>query len=108
MARGSREFNQDPGDGPVSQAYVHALAGEREQSRAILERIEAPPVAPWFIWQLARIHAELGDLDGCFRWLEIGVERHSVNLANFRLSPRLALVRQDSRFEALLEHMKLA
>ncbi len=106
--RRAEELDEDPGNQPISRAFLHALAGEKEQSRAILERVETSPVEPQFIWQLARIYAELGDLDGCFRWLETGYSRRSLSLANFRFNPRLANVRGDPRFLGLLMKMHLA
>jgi TolB-like protein/tetratricopeptide (TPR) repeat protein len=104
----AEEFEEDPGQDPITRAFLHAVAGEREQARAILGRLESAPVEPRFIWQLARIYAELGDLDGCFRWLEMGVSRHALSLGNFRFNPRLARVREDPRFQTLLKKMNLA
>ena len=88
---------------------VHlALSGEKEQARDLLRREESLPGSHEVDWAVAYTYAELGDLDECFRLLEMMVARHEVALQRWRLDPRLEHVRKDPRFQLLLKKMNLA
>jgi adenylate cyclase len=102
------ELGQDPDSQPVMRALIHALAGEKEQSMALLQRIEVSPGQRRYAQFIAWVYAELGDLDSCFRWLESGFKAQFLTLEIIRLYPGLAYVRADPRFADLLKRMHLA
>jgi adenylate cyclase len=88
-------------------AFIHALAGKREEARAIISHEETLPRFPFTAWAFAIVCAELGDLDGAFRWLE-RARNPSLPLQAFRLDPRLESMRSDPRFAAVLRSVNLA
>jgi DNA-binding winged helix-turn-helix (wHTH) protein/TolB-like protein/Tfp pilus assembly protein PilF len=71
-------------------AYTYAMAGHRDQARAVLERMIAAPVRSPFL--IALVCVSLAEPDPAFEWLERAlVER----------DPRARTVASDARFEPL-------
>lgn len=54
-----------------------------------------------FAYELAIIHAALGDVDRAFQWLERAVEERSGWIAYLQVDPRLEPLHSDPRFTAL-------
>ena len=50
----------------------------------------------------ATIAAALGDKPGAMQWLEKGFDEHDFSLAELRMSPLLASLRDEPRFQALI------
>jgi len=106
------ELAQAVPDNPFGQlavVYQRALAGDREQVRALLTPplISALEGDPQYCWFLAHCHALVGDIDSGLRWLEAAIARGFINhdlLA--RLDPFLATLRGDARFAALMEQVR--
>jgi adenylate cyclase len=98
----------DPRIKGLMWAGLYALTGEKEKAREALRHDETLPEIPPTAQAIAAIYSELGDLDGCFRWLDKAVESHSIAFQRWRLSPRLEHVRKDPRFRAILQKMNLA
>jgi adenylate cyclase len=92
----------------ILRAFTHVIAGEPQQGRDLIERVVEDPGARPFAWNIAWVYAELRDLDGCFRWMEIALADHHLPLQVVRLYPGLAPVRADPRFTEILNRMKLA
>ncbi len=90
------------------RALHHTVAGEREAALGVLRAEEDLPFFAPTAWILGWTCAELGDLDSCFRWLEKARLGRNLPLQQFRLDPRLAHVRGDPRFQALLSELHLA
>ena len=90
------------------RAWYHAVSGEKDRARAILQQSETLPRSPGTDWTAAYVRAEIGDLDECFRLLEKSVDNHFVYFQGWRLNPRLENVRRDPRFQVLLKKMNLA
>jgi tetratricopeptide (TPR) repeat protein len=103
-----QELNPEPRRQLSYRAWFHAVSGEREQARADLRELAALPSSPGTDWTAAYVCAEIGDLDECFRLLERSVDNHFIFFQGWRLNPRLANVRRDPRFRALLKKMNLA
>jgi hypothetical protein len=55
----------------------------------------------WF----ALVHAGLGERDSALRYLERAYEERSTVLAHLLIDPRLAPLREDSRFLALARRL---
>ena len=87
-------------------ALYHVFAGEPDRARAILLRAETTPGIQGYS-AIAWVYAILGDLDGCFRWLEIGLQHRLLSIGMYRLFPGTAHVRADPRFGELLRRMNL-
>ena len=102
------DLQTDPRDKQRERAFYYALAGEKEKARALLRHDETLPDRPHRAQNIARIYAELGDLDECFRWLEKAIGTHNIAFQGWRLDRRLEHVRSDPRFQLLLKRMNLA
>jgi hypothetical protein len=58
-------------------------------------------------WGIAVLHADLGDVDAAFKWLDLALEEHSGGLIVLRAHPRLDSIRSDSRYLALVKRLGL-
>ena len=58
-------------------------------------------------YQIAEVHASLGEEDQAFGWLEKSYERHDLSLVNLKVTPRLDPLRTDPRFKDLLRRVGL-
>jgi TolB-like protein/tetratricopeptide (TPR) repeat protein len=91
---------------PVMLAGLgHALAvsGERRDARRVardLQRMRGDKGL--FAYELAVIHAALGDQDAAFKWLALAVEERSGWIAYLRVDPRLDHLHTDPRFTRLI------
>ena len=89
-----------------SLAHAYAVAGRRDEARAILGEIEERSknayVPSYFS---ALVYAGLGDADRAFERLERAYQERSTVLAYLQLDPRLANLRGDPRFSDLLRRV---
>ncbi len=89
-----------------SLGHAFALAGRRDEARAILgeitERSKRAYVPSYFS---ALVYAGLEDKDRAFEWLERAYQERSTVLAYLQLDPRLANLRSDPRFSDLLRRV---
>jgi adenylate cyclase len=104
----AERLTDEPRDKMLWRALSLAWAGERDQARSILKNNESLPARPTRAADVARIYAELGDLDECFRWLDTAYSTVTLPLQPWRLNPRLERVRRDPRFQELLKKRNLA
>jgi adenylate cyclase len=102
------ELQPAPRDKQLAQAFYYALSGEKEQARALLRQDQTLPDRPRMAHVIARIYAELGDLDECFRWLEMAIGSRFIAIRSWRLDPRFERVRRDPRFRGMLKKLNLA
>jgi TolB-like protein/Tfp pilus assembly protein PilF len=94
-------------------AIAHARAGRQEEARMALRQLlawretrglterEDPPRPA----RLARVYAALGDADGAIEWLERDLMEHGLRFIYVKLDPMLDPVRDDPRFERLVERI---
>ncbi|HYB79696.1 MAG TPA: adenylate/guanylate cyclase domain-containing protein [Thermoplasmata archaeon] len=110
VAEGRRceELQANPSWKRMWHVYNLALSGEKQAARAMLESEEASPGFPQLAWIVGWAYALIGDLDSCFRCLEVAVETHNIALQPFRTRSELENVRGDPRFQILLKKMNLA
>jgi eukaryotic-like serine/threonine-protein kinase len=95
----------DPG---LSAGLAHtlALAGRRDESRAILGRLVDRHHREFTsTFAIATIHACLGDCEGAFEWLERAFELRDGALAFLNVHPRLDGLRREPRFAIFLARM---
>jgi eukaryotic-like serine/threonine-protein kinase len=89
-------------------AHAYAVAGRRTEARRLLSELtEMSKVRFVDPWSFALVHAGLGDKDQVFEWLEKASEGRSSEIRSLRVDPRMALLRSDPRYQALLRRMGL-
>jgi len=102
------ELETNPAWKRMWHVYYLVTAGEQQPARALLKAEEESPEFPGGAWAVGWAYALLGDLDSCFRCLEVAVETHNIALQPFRTRSELENVRRDPRFQLLLKKMNLA
>jgi adenylate cyclase len=90
----------------VSRAFRLAVAGRKDEARAILERERDGAMFPGLVGLILDVYAELGDVDACYRWMDEHLRLMPFQLV--RLSPRHAAIRADPRYSALLKKVNLS
>ena len=86
---------------PGAQAYWRTVL---QLTTADLDSLENRKAAEF---RMAEIHAQLGEKDQAFQWLEKAYEEHSFWLPFLKVHPHLDSLHGDPRFEALLRKMNL-
>jgi DNA-binding winged helix-turn-helix (wHTH) protein/TolB-like protein/Flp pilus assembly protein TadD len=88
--------------GLTRRAYVLGRMGRTAEARQLLAELEEStrPVPPY---EIAAIHAGLGDATRAFAWLEKAYAARDVNLVFLPVDPKMDPVRADPRFQALLD-----
>ena len=89
-------------------AVLHALNGDTDKAHKVMNDVLSRGSAS-YNWPSVRASFcfALGDLDGCFEWLEKAVEEKDPRLQNMLRSPFTDSLRDDPRFNAILEKMGL-
>lgn len=89
--------------------YTYAIAGRRAAAHEILDQLttlaESSYVSPF---NMAIIHAGLGDKDEAFAWLEKAFEQRSRSVAWLNVTKEVEDLRSDPRFEALVHRIGLS
>ncbi len=92
----------------ASLGHAHAIAGNDEAARRILERLDQESATRYVsAYHVAVIHGALGDTDEAFRWMDIAFEERSPWIGYMKVDPRLDPLRPDRRFDALLQQARL-
>jgi TolB-like protein len=89
-------------------SLTHGLAhvGERTPARRMLGELEA--YAGYVsAYDIAVVHAALGDEEAALQWLEKSLEERSAMLVNIGWDPRFDALRESSAFRAIPAAMKL-
>lgn len=94
------------GRGYLGQAL--ALAGREAEARAILRDLENPGETYVSPLDRALIHAGLGEVDAVMAALDEAFEHRSSDMVRVKLLSWPAEVRQDPRFDELLNRLRLA
>jgi tetratricopeptide (TPR) repeat protein len=88
--------------------HAYALAGNRQEAEGVLQtladRAEKSYVSPF---DLALIHAALGEKDKAFELLDKAVAQRSTFLVYSKSEPRLDPLRSDPRFKQMLTQIGL-
>ncbi|MEO0340406.1 MAG: tetratricopeptide repeat protein [Bacteroidota bacterium] len=96
------------------QAYLLMSQGDSTKAKAIvnqklsllLEDIEPGSENSGMALAVAKIYGILGDQDECIRWIEKAVQAGFLIYKHFELYPYYESVREDSRFQEILQNMK--
>jgi tetratricopeptide (TPR) repeat protein len=100
------------GNGPrylAGLGHCCAVAGEAEQARALLAKIEKLLKQRYVsAYDFAVVYAGLGEFDPVFGWLEKAYEERSTWLALVNVDSRFDPFHSDPRFQLLLTRLGLA
>ena len=89
-------------------AYIHALAGRREEAQRILGELEGLSRLGYLSpYSLGLVWAALGETDLAFEYFEQAYKEKDQALALAKVDPRLDPLREDPRFVGLLQKMGL-
>ena len=87
--------------------WARAKAGRVDEALAIAEQLKARRVTGYVSAAcIGQIYQGLGDMDEAIAWYQKGVEERAGHCVAYRLMPLLAPVRDDPRFQALLEKIE--
>ncbi len=104
--RKARELEPDSTWVMVNLARAYARSGQRQAALAMLkelEQIAKQRYAP--AYQFAIIHAELGEADAAFQWLDRAIEEPSAILMMIKVEPIFDVLRGDPRFAAVVRRI---
>jgi tetratricopeptide (TPR) repeat protein len=104
--RKARELAPDSTWVMVNLARAYARSGQRQAALAILKELEQianKRYAP--AYQFAIIHAELGETDAAFQWLDRAIEEPSAILMLIKVEPVFDVLRGDPRFMAVVNRI---
>ena len=88
--------------------YVYALAGRRQEARAVLREVEQRSARGYVVpLDFSIIYAALGERDQAFRWLRRAYDEHSPLLVWINVAAWYDTVRDDPRFTALVRDLGL-
>ena len=87
-------------------AVTYALAGRDDDARAQLAELEAEELTGWYAMQRASVHTALGEVDEAFELLAF--EPHHAWLPGIRVGKSFAPLRDDPRFDELMERMNFS
>jgi TolB-like protein/DNA-binding winged helix-turn-helix (wHTH) protein/Tfp pilus assembly protein PilF len=94
---------------PGSQGYrgqIYALNGEPAKARQEIRRLQALSREQYVsAYDIAAIHAALGDRDEAMSWLQRGYEERSQVIGFVRFDPAFDALRDDPRYHAVLRHL---
>ncbi|MDP2471347.1 MAG: tetratricopeptide repeat protein [Candidatus Palauibacterales bacterium] len=96
------ELNPDDPYYPAGIAWAYAKDGNREQALVYIRRAEAAGVP---LKEIGLVYGSLGDLDTAFDYLERGFEAEPGTLANIAADPSADPLRDDPRWDELLEKL---
>jgi TolB-like protein/Tfp pilus assembly protein PilF len=85
--------------------FVYAQLGHEREALEVMRRLEAMGNQTYY--DVAVIHAGLGDTDRAFAWLEQAYAKRSPRMVYLNVDPRLDGLRSDPRFATLLRRMRL-
>ncbi len=104
--RKARELEPDSTWVLVNLARAYARSGQRQAALAMLkelEQIAKQRYAP--AYQFAIIHAELGENDAAFQWLDRAIEEPSAILMMIKVEPIFDVLRGDPRFATVVRRI---
>lgn len=99
------EFNGQPGTG---EAHLLARMGRNKEARQLLNYLERPApdgAQDWYF--LAANHAQLGDTDLAFQWLDRAYQNHDFFMSFIKVDPIMDPLRTDPRFAAMVKSIGL-
>jgi DNA-binding winged helix-turn-helix (wHTH) protein/tetratricopeptide (TPR) repeat protein len=89
-------------------AHVYALSGRREKTLELLNLMN-DPARNWYVspYDVALVHAGLGESAAALDWIERAYEERSENLALLKVDPRFDGLRAEPRFADVMRGVGL-
>jgi Flp pilus assembly protein TadD len=87
----------------AGRAMVFHAMGDTGSAATELEKLIA--IGDTWTYELAQVHAYLGNLDESFRWLHRAIDRRDGSLSVMTGDPLLSNLRDDPRFDEVLERL---
>jgi len=88
--------------------YGYAVAGRREEARAVLNELNALPTERYVSpYDTAMLHVGMREYDEAFQRLQEAFEQKSLWLGYLNVEPQLDPLRSDPRFQQLLQRLGL-
>jgi hypothetical protein len=101
-----RAFTGETPNTRAKHAHLLAACGRESEAREILDALVARRDEQWVTaYEIAVIYSFLNERDEAFSWLARAEEEHAVGLTYVRVDPRLNNLRQDPRFDELLQRL---
>ena len=91
----------------ASLARLRSLAGDAQQARTLLRSLDARPGGYVPAYEVAKVHAALGDVDEALDWLERAHAERSHSMAFIAVDPQLASLRGEDRYRRLVTSLEL-
>lgn len=91
----------------MARALVDDANDDRDGAQRALRQLE-DQYAATLAYQIAEVHAALGNVDEAFRWLETALEHRDPGMAEIKVDPLLASLRSDPRYADLLARLGFA
>ena len=90
----------------ASLGRAYAVSGKPDEARKILQELVARAKQRYVpSYQIALVHAGLGDKDKAFEYLEKAFEERSTLLTYLKMDPRFDSLHRDSRFQVMLRRL---
>ncbi len=87
--------------------HAYAAAGRRDEAQKVIADLKTKPSGTGIPYHLATVYAALGQSDEAFNWLTIAFDRHDpFVVSRFKTDPKLDPLRNDPRFNALLQRIE--
>ncbi|MCY7375863.1 MAG: protein kinase [Pyrinomonadaceae bacterium] len=90
--------------GLTETGAIYGASGQTTQAREILQRLKTENASPY---NLAVLHAALGEKDAAFELLEKQAALNSVDLLSMKIDPLLDALRDDARFSEIERKLNL-
>ncbi len=112
-ARAAYEEGQRVGGGVAGPsfglAHLAASTGNEPEARRILAELTAARASRVVsAWGIAAVHAQLGDTDEVFQWLETAIAEHASGMILLRAHPHFDSIRHDPRYWPIVQRVGLA
>ena len=101
-------YSRGPILADVAEALIKQRLGEEDAVRRAMERLSRRSHENEVASALAVLYFQIGELDEGFRWLKTALEHHDDFLLTIKTHPWFDPVRDDPRFDAVLDRMNLA
>jgi eukaryotic-like serine/threonine-protein kinase len=93
----------------IGLAHLSASAGDQAEARRILAELIAGRASRIVsAWGIAAVHAQLGDIDETFQWLDAAIRERAGGTILLRVHPRFDSIRSDPRYQQMVEQIGLA
>ena len=103
----AREFSNDEPLTLAALGHVYAVSGRTADARKMLDLLlQAAQKGNVRPYEIAKVYAGLGDANQAFEWLEKAFQAHSPWLLKLKSDPNFSNLRQDQRFQALIQRIQ--